>query len=100
MSSDFQPRRHIESVPGRCGGRPCIVGHRIRVQDIAEWFAEGQSPEAIVRRFPQLTLVDVYAALAYYFDHRDEMDRQMKEDEEYVEMMKAQWGPGPLGSVD
>lgn len=103
MSSAAKPhieRRHIESVPGRCGGRPCIVGHRIRVQDIVEWSGEGQSPEAIVRRFPQLTLGDVHAALAYYFDHREEMDRQMKEDEEYVEKMKAQLGPGPLGNID
>lgn len=103
MSSATPPineRRHIESVPGRCGGRPCIVGHRIRVQDIVEWSAEGQSPDEIVRRFPQLTLGNVHAALAYYFDHREEMDRQIKEDEEYVVKMKALSGPGPLGDID
>jgi uncharacterized protein (DUF433 family) len=61
---------HIEVTPGICGGRPCISGHRIRVQDIVAWHeSQGQSPDEIVARFPQLSLADVHAALAFYFDH-------------------------------
>ena len=37
-----------------------------------------------------MTLVDVYAALAYYFDHRDEIDRRMAEDHAFVEALRAQ----------
>jgi len=89
-------KTHIEVTPGTCGGRPRIAGHRIRVQDIVIWTEQGQSPDQIVADFPQLSLADVYAALAYYHDHRDEIDRQICEDDEFVERMRAQGGPGIL----
>jgi uncharacterized protein (DUF433 family) len=80
---------HIDSRPTVCGGRPCIAGTRIRVQDIYTWHEhEGFSPDEIVTKFPQLTLADVYAALSYYWDHRDEIQRQMKEDRDFIEEMK------------
>jgi uncharacterized protein (DUF433 family) len=92
-------KTHIEVTPGTCGGRPRIAGHRIRVQDIVIWTEQGQSPDQIVADFPQLALADVYAALAYYHDHRDEIDRQIREDDEFVERMRAQGGPGILGQL-
>jgi len=58
-----------------CGGRARIAGHRIRVQDIVLWTEQGRSPDQIVAEFPRLSLADVYAALAYCHDHRDEIDR-------------------------
>src|SRR3954465_8750125 len=83
-------RSHIESKPSVCGGRPCIAGTRIRVQDIADWYErEGFSADEIVTRFPQLTLADVYAALSYYWDNRDAIERQRREDRESIEEMKA-----------
>jgi uncharacterized protein (DUF433 family) len=94
---DLTLNSHIEITPDICGGKPRIAGHRIRVQDIAVWHdVQGQSADEIVSRFPQLTLADVHAALAYYFDHRDEIVRQMREDSEFVEALKSQLGPGPL----
>jgi uncharacterized protein (DUF433 family) len=58
--------KHIEKTPGVCGGRACIAGHRIRVQDIVVWHERrGYSPDEIVDLFPGITLADVYAALAY-----------------------------------
>ena len=84
-------REHITSTPGVCGGRPCIAGHRIRVQDIYVWHElQGQSPDEIVARFPQITLADVYAALAYFWDNREAMLREMEEEERFVEQMKRQ----------
>jgi uncharacterized protein (DUF433 family) len=71
---------HIEITPGTCGGKPRIAGHRIRVQDIALWTEEGRSADEIVADFPQLSLSDVYAALAYYHDHREQIDAQMEAD--------------------
>lgn len=50
---------------GKCGGRPCIRGLRIRVKDILEMLADGASPEAIVRDFPDLEAEDIRAALLY-----------------------------------
>jgi uncharacterized protein (DUF433 family) len=87
---------HIESKPGVCGGKPCVAGTRIRVQDIYVWHElRGQSADEIVSRFPQLTLSDVYAALTYYWDHRDEVRRQMDEETRFVEELKAKH-PSPL----
>ena len=89
-------KRHIEVTPGVCGGRARIAGHRIRAQDVVLWTEQGQSPDRIVADFPQLSLADVYAALAYYHDHREEIDRQIREDDEFVAEMKARSGPGLL----
>lgn len=46
--------------------------------------------------FPQLTLADVHAALAYYFDHREEIQRDMADADELVNRLKAQQEPGIL----
>jgi uncharacterized protein (DUF433 family) len=78
--------KHIEATPGVCGGKPRIVGHRIRVQDIViehdNWC---QSPAEIVANHPGITLADVHAALAYYHDHRDRIQRDLQEDRAYIE---------------
>ncbi len=79
---------HIEITPGVCGGRPRIAGTRIRVQDIEILTEMGKSPDEIVCSYPHITLADVYAALAYYHDHREEIERQIQEDEEFVEELK------------
>ena len=92
-------KRHIELTPGVCGGRARVAGHRIRVQDVVLWTEQGQAPDQIVADFPQLSLADVYAALAYYHDHREEIDRQIREDDETIAQMKAQSGPGLLDRV-
>lgn len=82
---------HIECSPEVCGGKPCIAGHRIRVQDVAVWHEyQGLSADEIVARFPQLTLADVYCALAYYHDHREEIHRDMRHAEELVRTLRAE----------
>lgn len=81
---------HIEITPGVCGGKPRIAGHRIRVEDIVIWHERlGLSPEEIVDRYPTLTLSDVYAALAYYHDHLEEIRQQIREDEAIAQEMSA-----------
>ncbi len=73
---------HIEITPGVAGGRPRIAGHRIRVQDIVVWHESlGYAPEEIVAQNQGLSLADVYAALAYYYDHADEIRRHISDDE-------------------
>ena len=70
---------HIDITPGVCGGKPRIAGHRVRVMDIVLWHERcGWSPDDIVSNFPQMTLGDVHAALAYYFDHRQEIQADLK----------------------
>lgn len=66
---------HIESTPGVCGGKPCIAGRRIPVHHIVIWYGElGINAEEIAREL-DLTLGQVYAALSYYHDHREEIDQ-------------------------
>jgi uncharacterized protein (DUF433 family) len=55
----------ITHNPDQCGGRPCIRGMRIRVQDILELYASGMTSEQILADFPDLEAEDLTAALAY-----------------------------------
>lgn len=80
--------RHIEQTPGIAGGKPRIAGHRITVQDIVIWHLRmGRSVDEICSEYG-IAPADVHAALAYYFDHRHEMDRGIKESGEYVEALR------------
>ena len=76
--------KHIEVTPETAGGKPRITGHRITVQDIVIWHElMGKSADEIASEY-DLMLADIYAALAYYFDHRDEIDRTIKESEAFI----------------
>jgi uncharacterized protein (DUF433 family) len=72
--------KYIVRDPEIMGGRPSIAGHRISVLDIAAWHQQGMSANTIAHDFG-LTLAQVYAALAYYYDHQDEIDRELVEEE-------------------
>lgn len=88
--------RHIEVTPGIVGGRPHITGHRITVQNIALWHEYmSMSADEISSQYG-LTAAEVYAALAYYFDNRFEIDRSIAEDNAFVEAMRRQ-SPSILG---
>src|SRR5258706_687162 len=96
MSTTATLKHHVSSTPGVCGGKPCVAGTRIRIQDIVIRTELGDSPDDIVRSYPHITLADVHAALAYYYDNRDAIDAQIREGEELAARMKAQAGPGLL----
>jgi uncharacterized protein (DUF433 family) len=82
--------RHIEMTPGVAGGRPRITGRRITVQNIVVWHEHlGMSADEICADY-DLTLSEVYAALAYYFDHREEIDQRLREDEAFVATLRQQ----------
>ena len=51
--------------PNICGGKPCVRGTRIYIAIILDSLAEGLTPEQIIEQYPQLTLDDIHAALAY-----------------------------------
>jgi uncharacterized protein (DUF433 family) len=76
-------KEHIKIIPGINREEPRIAGHRIRVMDIVLWHNKcGWSPDEIVFQFPQLTLADVYAALTYYWDHKKEIEAEIRRSEE------------------
>lgn len=90
-------QKHVESRPGVCGGKPCIAGTRIRVWDIyVHHEIRGLTPDEIVSEYPQISLADVHAAMAYYWDNRELIDKQMQSAAEFVDQLKAVAGPGPL----
>lgn len=62
-------RMHYRDIitiePNKRGGKPCIRGMRITVYDILGWLSTGMTNEEIVEEFPELTVEDIRAALAY-----------------------------------
>ncbi len=63
---DYRPYITIE--PDKRGGKPCIRGLRITVYDVLEYLAAGMSADDIVAEFPDLTVDDVRACLAFAAD--------------------------------
>lgn len=64
--------QRITIEAGKCGGRPCIRGLRIRVSDVLELLSAGASFDEILRDYPFLEREDILAALdyaAYQTDH-------------------------------
>ncbi|GMV06933.1 MAG: hypothetical protein AMXMBFR53_32080 [Gemmatimonadota bacterium] len=57
--------RRITIDPEQCGGRPCIRGMRLRVQDVLEFLAAGETPEQILADYPYLEPDDIAASLLY-----------------------------------
>ena len=76
----------ITKVPEICGGRASIAGHRVRVLDVVIWHEQhGLSPDEIVSQVPSITLADVHAALAYYYDHREDIQEEIRAEREQAE---------------
>src|SRR5688500_19827836 len=80
--------RHIEMTPGVVGVKPRITGRRIAVQDIAIWHERlGHSADQIATEY-NLSLAEIHAALAYYFDHREEIDSSIAHGDAFVEALR------------
>ncbi len=63
MNTELLARITIE--PGKCGGKPCIRGKRMRVSDVLDLLGAGASHAEILRDYPFLEREDILAALAY-----------------------------------
>jgi uncharacterized protein (DUF433 family) len=75
-------REHIEIMHDGGRSEARIAGHRIRVLDVAIWHERlGMTPDEIVDQYPTLTLADVYAALAHYWDYRETIDAAIAAEE-------------------
>ena len=61
--SDLLPR--ITTEPGKCGGKPCIRGMRIRVVDVLELLANNILPDQILADYPDLEPEDIQASLLF-----------------------------------
>jgi uncharacterized protein (DUF433 family) len=81
----------IECTPGVLGGKPRIAGRRIAVQSVAIWHERMGLPVERIAEEYDLTPAEVHAALAYYFLHREEIDKNIEEGRAFVEEMKQQY---------
>ncbi|MHC5671550.1 DUF433 domain-containing protein [Nostoc sp.] len=77
--------RHIEITSEVRSGKPRIAGTRITVADVAIMYLRmGQSLEEIAGKY-QLSLASVHAAIAFYYDHREEIDQRTAEAKAFAE---------------
>jgi len=80
----------ITKTPGVQGCKACIAGHRIRVMDIVIWHEDlSMSPDEIVAAYPTLTLSDVHAALAYYFDNVSEIRNDIRRNNDVADRLQT-----------
>ena len=69
---------YIDSLKSHCGGSPIIAGTKFPVRSVVFYvLRQGMSPEELVKEFSHLTLPQVYDALSYYYDNKDEIDREL-----------------------
>lgn len=74
--------RNIEKDPARCGGQPVVAGTRIRVATVLGCYRQGMSVEEIVQQYANLKPADVHDALAYAYEHLDEIEADLAADDE------------------
>jgi excisionase family DNA binding protein len=75
----------IVSSPNVLGGKPCIEGHRISVQQIVEFYKYERWSMEELEQTLGLRPAEVHAALAYYFDHQDEIETAIRENDDEFE---------------
>jgi len=61
------------------GGEPIIKGTRTPVRAVVEWWKFGSTPEEIKENLPYLSLAQIFDALSYYDDHKEEIERYIIE---------------------
>jgi uncharacterized protein (DUF433 family) len=69
---------HIERRPDVLGGTPVIAGTRLPVWQIAAACTKGSSVDDLVGMYPVLTPAAAHSALAYYWDHKDDLDAEIQ----------------------
>src|ERR1700728_3878552 len=82
---------HTDRPPLRIaeGGSVRVGNSRISLDLIVEQYENGMTPEDLVRAYDTLVLADVYAVIAYYLRHRDEVRAYLKRRAEEAEALRA-----------
>jgi len=70
---------YIVQIEDICGGRPVIKGTRISVQIIIGYYKLGMSIEEIMEGLPHLSAAQIHDALSYYYDHQEEIERDIQD---------------------
>ena len=78
----------IEIKPGYAGGEPHVKGRRIKVRNIVYWHKRmGLTLDQIAYEY-SVELVDVHAALTYYYAHREEISRDIRDNDAFNEALE------------
>ncbi len=81
---------HIGADVQVCGGSPVVVGTRFPVRSVVHYVLQlGLTTEELVEKFPHLSLAQVYDALAYYYDNREEIDRDIADNTEEISRLNT-----------
>ena len=82
---------NAEPLPLRLdeGGDVRVGNSRISLDLIVEQYENGMTPEDVVRAYDTIALADVYAVIAYYLRHRDEVRDYLKQREEQAGALRA-----------
>jgi uncharacterized protein (DUF433 family) len=67
---------YVERDPSKYEGKAVLKGTRIPVASIVNHYRSGMSIEEIIEGYPSVTPAQLFDALSYYFDHKDEIDRE------------------------
>jgi len=76
---------YIVKEPDYCSGKAAIGATRVRVNNVVFLHKEGKTIDEIQEQYPDLTHAQIHAALAYYYDHKDEIEAELAEDEGWDE---------------
>lgn len=78
---------------------PVLTGTRMKVVEVVlDHLAHGADAAEIQRQFPFLTLGQIHSALAYYYDHQDELDQDIAQRLRRVGEIQSRIGKSPLAS--
>lgn len=100
MAAKTHLSRLIVSTPGVYGGRPCLAGTRMPVRAVALRHKQGMRAEEILEQFPHLDLARIYAALAYYYANKSEIEADLESDRRLGEELAAKYPNGWTRETD
>lgn len=96
MSSVTTPYEHIVVDDN---GVAVVADSRMKVaQLVSEVMAYGWSPEELHFQHPHLSMGQIHSALAYYWDHQEEINQQIEDDLQYADRMRLAAGETPLAA--
>jgi uncharacterized protein (DUF433 family) len=99
MSTILLPTVTYEHIQLDADGAPFIAGTTMKVIEVVmAQMAHGWSPEELHFQHPYLTLGQIYSALAYYWDHKTELDADIERRWQWAEQARQQAGPSPLAA--
>jgi len=90
---------YITQKSGVQGGRPIITGTRIPVSTIIIYYKQGKDVDEILELYPHLTPAQIHAALSYYYDYQEEIEKEVALIQDETRWQR-QYPPGKGRQVD